>query len=388
MSLHITMVKPRLHAIDFLRGIVLILMALDHTRDFFHNGSNPLDLSHTTGALFFTRWITHYCAPVFIFLSGMSAYLYASRPGRSLKQTSRFLLSRGVWLMFTAFTIVYAGWTFFLTPYEVIIEVFFVIGASMMILSFLIYLPRWLIAVLSLSVIFLHNLLDGWTVADFSYFAPVWMVLHQKGGFTLNQIHFFVIYPLIPWFAVMAAGYALAPVLNFPEKKRCQIFFSLGVICTFLFIVLRWLNGYGDSQPWAMQKEFAFTIMSFLNCTKYPPSLLYLLMTLGPALIALSLFKENYAQFSICKKVMVFGSTPFFFYMLHVPLIQALSLLMAYVYGGAQMVQQAISDRHVIGYDLPVVYAVWFLVLIVLYYPCLYLSQIKSRHRYWLLSYI
>ncbi|MBV9575298.1 MAG: DUF1624 domain-containing protein [Gammaproteobacteria bacterium] len=387
MSSYLINTRPRLYTIDFLRGLVLILMALDHTRDFFHSVPDPLNFSHTTATLFFTRWITHFCAPTFIFLSGMSAYLYASRPGRTLPQTATFLFARGLWLIFIAFTLVYAGWSFFLSPYTVLFEVFFVIGVSMVILSFLIYLPIWLIGMISFTVIALHNLLDTFSAVDFGTLAPLWMLLHEEGGFTLHHLHFFVIYPLIPWFAVMAAGYALAPILNLPEKMRRQIFFCIGCLCLLLFIVIRGTNRYGDLHPWIVQKNTLFTLMSFLNCTKYPPSLAYLLMTLGLVFLVLSFVSEKFTEYSIPQKIIVFGRAPFLFYMLHVPLVHFFSLLTIYFYGGNEMLRQVIITEHGI-FNLPIVYAMWFLVLMLLYYPCLYLADIKSRNSHWALSYI
>jgi uncharacterized membrane protein len=307
--------QGRIASIDVLRGLVVALMALDHTRDFFGtDGFNPRDVAES--ALFLTRWMTHLCAPTFIFLAGMSAFLYGR--GRSVGETSRFLLVRGLWLIVIEFTIVRFGWTFELDFFrENTAGVIFVIGASMVALAGLIWLPRWAIAALALVMIAGHNLSDGIRAEQLGQGGGLWHVLHQPGLVRLGgYVKLFVLYPLVPWIGVMAAGYALGPVMQREPDARQRLLFGLGAAVTLGFVLLRASNLYGDPAPWIGQATWLSTALSFLNCEKYPPSLLYLMMTLGPALMLLAAFEH--ARGGWARVLATFGQVPFFFYVVHI----------------------------------------------------------------------
>ena len=276
----------RIVSIDVLRGLVMAVMALDHTRDFFGtSGFNPRDVMEPT--LFLTRWVTHFCAPTFIFLAGLSAFLYGR--GRSTEELSRFLLIRGLWLILIDLTLIKFGWRFEVDLYRLSAGVIFVIGASMVALAALIWLPRWAIAGVSLIMIAGHNLFDGVRAEELGGASWAWHLLHEPGLVPLGHgVNLYVLYPLIPWIGVMAAGYLLGPVMQLEERTRQRVLFGLGAAVTLGFIVLRATNLYGDPAPWTPQQTLLPTVLSFLNCEKYPPSLLYLMMTLGPALMLLA----------------------------------------------------------------------------------------------------
>ena len=284
--------RPRLDSIDLLRGLVMVLMALDHTRDFFGaSGMNPRDVADP--ALFLTRWITHYCAPTFILLAGVSAYLYGAR-GRSTGEISRFLLTRGFWLMVLEFTIVRLGWTFDTGLDFFVTQVIWAIGASMVVLAGLVWLPRAAIGAIGVAMIVGHNMFDGITANDFGAHGWIWTFLHEPKLLTLAPgTQLYALYPLIPWAGVMAAGYALGPVFLLDAKIRRRLLLNLGAAITVAFVVLRLSNVYGDPGAWAVQENVLSSVLSVLNVEKYPPSLLYLMMTLGPALMLLALFEQR-----------------------------------------------------------------------------------------------
>ena len=266
--------RPRLNSIDLLRGLVMIVMALDHTRDFFApSGMNPRDVAEP--ALFLTRWITHFCAPTFVFLAGISAYLYGLR-GRSTAELCRFLLTRGFWLIVIEFTLVRFAWRFTVDTHLYVAQVIFAIGASMVALSLLVWLPRWMIAVFGVAVMLGHNLFDGIRAEQLGGAAGyAWHILHQQGLLPVGaDTKLYVLYPLIPWIGVMAAGYALGPVFQFDRTARLRWLVLLGAIVTVGFVALRASNLYGDPAPWKSYDGTLATVLSFLNCEKYPPSLL------------------------------------------------------------------------------------------------------------------
>jgi len=332
--------RPRIDSIDLLRGIVMVIMMLDHTRDFVHSGAllfDPTDLTKTTTAVFLTRWITHYCAPVFVFLAGTGAYLQFVR-GKSKRELSKFLVTRGLWLIVLEFTVVRFGFLFSLDyRFLGVMQVIWVIGVSMIVLAALIYLPLRAVAIFGVAMIVLHNLLDRFTVAGWQGpgsavpgpGAKLWMIAHQPfsplpvWGFPSPIV--VVIYPLIPWIGVMAAGYAFGALYQKDAAWRRRVLLALGSAATVLFIVLRLINLYGDPAKWSRQKNSVFTVLSFLNTTKYPPSLLFLLMTLGPAMIALAVFEsggpvQTSGSQSILARLrnvfVTFGRVPLFFYIL------------------------------------------------------------------------
>jgi uncharacterized membrane protein len=387
----------RAEAIDLVRGIVMLLMALDHTRDFFTNVTfDPLDLAKTTPALFLTRWITHFCAPVFVFLAGTGAYFYGAR-GKTKKQLSFFLLTRGLWLVVLEFTLVHFGW-FFNFDYPLLIgQVIWAIGWSMVVLAVLVYLPVWAIASIGIALVACHNSIDYFTINGP---APRWLVAAQlRPGFLFGKLGsgegpaLLIAYPVLPWLGIMACGYGLGALwLNYPRNRRFWLAL-LGLGTVLLFVGLRWLNGYGDPQRWSRQSESWATVLSFLNCTKYPPSLLYALMTLGPALLLLAAFDRPAGKVGrIC---ITFGRVPLFFYLLHVPLIHLAALGAAYVrYGHAGF----LLDHPLLlgrpqfpsgyGYGLPVVYLVWIAIVVSLYPLCRWFERVKRTRRSPWLSYL
>ena len=380
--------RPRLDSIDLLRGLVMVLMALDHTRDFFGTGGlNPRDVADP--ALFLTRWITHFCAPTFIFLSGISAWLYGARGG-SVGEVSRFLLTRGFWLILIEFTVVRVGWSFNLHFDFLIAQVIWAIGASMVVLAGLVYLPRWAIAAVGLVMIGGHNLLDGVRADELGTAGWLWNVLHQSARLQVGpQIRLSVLYPLIPWVGVMAVGYAFGPVFKLDREARGRLLIATGLAVTAGFILLRAANGYGDPAPWSVQSGVLATVLSFLNCAKYPPSLLYLMMTLGPALILLALFERAHGR--LAGWITVFGRVPFFFYVLHIYLIHALAVALAWAaFRDAGWLFGTFPPQKPAAWGLSLagVYAVWLLVLLTLHPLCRWFAALKQRRREWWWSYL
>ena len=356
----------------------MALMALDHTRDFFSDtGFNPRDV--TEPALFLTRWITHFCAPTFVLLAGLSAYLYGRT--RSAGETSLFLVTRGLFLILIDLTLIKFGWRFDFDFFRVGAGIIFMIGASMIALAALIWLPRWCIAAFALIMIVGHNLLDGINSEMFGQAAWLWHLLHERGELTLGWgVSVYVVYPLIPWVGVMAAGYALGPVMQRETEARRSILLALGAAVTLGFVLLRATNLYGDPAPWTMQETWLSTLLSFLNCEKYPPSLLYLMMTLGAALILLATFEQAWGRFA--QVLSVFGRVPFFFYVVHIYLIHALAVVTAFAMTGT------FTTTPRIAFELPAVYLFWMLVLVLLYPLCRWFAGLKERRSEWWWSYL
>jgi uncharacterized membrane protein len=383
--------RLRLDSVDLLRGLVIVIMALDHARDFFTAVRfEATDLTQTTAALFLTRWITHFCAPVFVFLAGTSAFLYQAR-GRSRGEVSRFLLTRGLWLVLLEWTLVRWAWMFnFNYTTEVLfVQVIWVIGVSMIVLAGLIHLPLGAVAAIGIGMIAGHNLLDGVSPESLGRWAPLWILLHAQAPIPLrgDQV-LFVIYPLVPWIGVMAAGYAFGSLLLRPADERRRLLLRLGCGLTLGFLVLRAANVYGDPAPWSPQASAGRTVLSFLNTTKYPPSLLFLLMTLGPAIALLPLLER--LRGPLARAVRVYGRVPLFFYVLHLALIHALAIGVAALAGFDPR-----RFRHVWmflppdwGYGLPVVYLVWAAVVLALYPACRWFAGVKARRREAWLSYL
>ena len=368
----------RIVSIDVLRGLVMAVMALDHTRDFFGtSGFNPRDVMEPT--LFLTRWVTHFCAPTFIFLAGLSAFLYGR--GRSTEELSRFLLIRGLWLILIDLTLIKFGWRFEVDLYRLSAGVIFVIGASMVALAALIWLPRWAIAGVSLIMIAGHNLFDGVRAEELGGASWAWHLLHEPGLVPLGHgVNLYVLYPLIPWIGVMAAGYLRGPAMQLEERTRQRVLFGLGAAVTLGFIVLRATNLYGDPAPWTPQQTLLSTVLSFLNCEKYPPSLLYLMMTLGPALMLLASFEH--ARGAFARLLATFGQVPFFYYIVHLYLIHALAVATTFAMTGV------LTRTPTIGLGLPGIYFVWLLVLVLLYPICRWFAELKERGSGWWRSYL
>jgi len=387
----------RIESIDLLRGVVMIIMALDHVRDYFHNSAflyNPEDLNHTNIILFFTRWITHFCAPVFLFLAGISAFLAGVH--KTKKELSVFLFTRGLWLVFAELFVLSLFRTFNPSYHFFNLQVIWVIGVSMICLSAMIYLKQSVLLLTGILLIACHNLLDNVHVTGSSILAFLWALLHDTGYFTFGYFTFHVHYPAIPWIGMMAVGYCCGTLFTAgydPEKRRILLF-SLGSVTTLLFVTLRYINTYGDASHWSVQKNGAFTVLSFLNLTKYPPSFLYALMTLGPALIFLSLTEKPLTD--LRKKVTVFGRVPMFYYLAHIFLIHLGALIAAVLsgYKWSDMVLTTMINRSPAlkgyGFNLLTVYIVWVALIFILYPICKWFDHYKRTHRsnQWWLSYL
>jgi uncharacterized membrane protein len=391
---------PRVDAIDALRGAVMIVMALDHVRDFVHRGAmsaSPTDLATTTPVLFLTRWVTHLCAPTFMLTAGLGAFLWWQR-GRTRTQLSVFLLCRGAWLMLLEVTVMRVAYDFDLVSRDpVFLLVLWVLGLCMVGLAALVWLPIPALATLSLAVIVLHNGLDGVTADRFGSAAGVWNLLHQPGAFLIAWTPVIVGYPLIPWLAVMALGFCAGPLFLMERQRRRRLLVTIGAAAIVWFIAERAINGYGDPVPWATQSSPVYTVLSFLNTTKYPPSLDFLLMTLGPALLALAWLDRPDLKPS--NPLVVFGRVPLFYFVLHFYLAHLAAVLLAFArYGGSarafafhrlpSMGGDATLFPPRFGEDLWVVYLVWGVIVLALYPACRWFGNLKARRREWWLSYL
>jgi uncharacterized membrane protein len=407
MSNPIEPARGRIDSIDLLRGIVMVIMMLDHTRDFVHNAVyqfDPTDPTRTNVALFFTRWITHFCAPVFVFLAGTGAYLQFAR-GKSKAELSKFLVTRGLWLIVLEVTLVRIGITFsFDYSFLGFLQVIWVIGVSMIVLAALIHLPLKVIAAFGLAMIAFHNLFDNFRFESWrgpespvpSLGAKVWMLLHQPFeafpivGFPSPII--FVVYPLIPWIGVMAAGFAFGALYKLDAQRRRRLLLIVGGAATALFIVMRAIDAYGDPSKWSQQKNIVYTALSFLNTSKYPPSLLFLLMTLGLAILALVFFESGSGN-RVRQFFVTFGRVPLFFYILQWFAAHIISILLHLAFGKpiGWLFQSPMSFGHVppeAGFNLGVVYLTWIIGVLLVYPLCRWFAGLKQRRRDWWLSYL
>jgi uncharacterized membrane protein len=386
--------RTRLDSVDLLRGIVMVVMALDHVRDYFHHDAllfNPTDLNKTNAALFLTRWVTHFCAPVFVFLAGTGAFL-STRRGKTRRELSRFLLTRGLWLVLLELTVVRVGWTFDFNYTYSFGQVIWAIGWSMVALSVLIYLPLWAITTFGVVMIAIHNAFDPFKAASAGVLSGVWATLHTgEMTRTFAGTMFAPAYPLIPWIGVMAVGYSFGQIFTLERERRKKILLYLGLGMTLAFVILRATNLYGDPGAWTVRQSTLWTIFSFINCEKYPPSLLYLLMTLGPAITVLSFFERvNLKPSRLAQPFIIFGRVPLFYYILHLYLIHALAVVFAFIkYGPAisQLFQNGRPPDNY-GYNLGVVYLVWISVVLALYPICRWFAGVKRRRKDAWLSYI
>jgi uncharacterized membrane protein len=402
--------RRRIDSIDLLRGIVMVVMMLDHTRDFVHSGAllfDPLDLSKTTVWVFLTRWITHYCAPVFVFLAGTGAYLQFAR-GKSKRELSRFLITRGLWLIILEVTVVRFLVTFSVDPKLLFfLQVIWVIGVSMIVLAGLIHLPLKIVATFGIAMIALHNLLDRYPARQWagpgtpvpSWGAKLWMLLHQQAFFpagpTFPSPIVAVLYPVIPWIGVIAAGYALGSLYQMNQERRRRLLLYLGGGSVVLFCLLRAWDIYGEPQHWHRQKSFVFTILSFINTTKYPPSLDFLLMTLGPAMLALMLFDLGRGDGSWIRDFFVtFGRVPLFFYLLQWLTSHIIAIVLHVAFGKpVRWLFQTPVDWFSNpptgnGFNLIVVYLCWIGGVLLIYPLCKWFAGVKARRRDWWLSYL
>jgi uncharacterized membrane protein len=342
----------------------MIIMALDHVRDFYHADAalfQPDDLTRTTAVLFFTRWITHFCAPVFMFTAGMGAF-FRLRGGRPTGELSVFLWKRGLWLVLLELTVLRFGFYFDFHSTPVIITVLWALGWSMVALGFLVRLPLRILAAFSVAMIALHNLADPVRAKQFGAAAWLWNILHQPGLFSVSGIPVVIGYPLVPWIGVMAAGFCSGQIMTLPAQQRRRQLLQLGSAITLAFVAIRALNVYGDPQRWSA------TLLSFLKVTKYPPSLDFLLMTLGPAILLLAWF--DHVSFAETNPLMVFGRVPLFYFVLHFYLAHLLAVILG-------------KTQH-----LWAVYLLWIAVVAMLYPVCLWYMRFKRTRKYWWLSYL
>jgi uncharacterized membrane protein len=384
----------RLESIDLLRGLLMLLMALDHTRDFFSNAQvDPTDPHQSWPALYFTRWVTHLCAPGFVALAGASVYLQGKR-GKTRGDIGRLLLTRGLWLILMEVTLVDFGWSFSFFPF---LQVIWAIGASMVVLAALQWLGVIAVGLVGAAILLGHNLLDPIHAAQFGSGKDLWLMLHDRGFLTYHGHPFALLfYPVLAWFGVMCVGYAFGPVAASAPAARQRIAAALGVVFLLVFSALRLMNGYGDKYRFEHLSSPARTAMSFFQVQKYPPSLEYVLATFGFLLLLYTLFDIAAARdwlAPVRRFFEVFGRVPFFYYVLHIYTIHGFALLASMAMGlhwqvwiGPAFFTGDRPDGW--GYSLPVVYGVWFAVIFVLYWPTRWFSQLKRRRRDWWLSYL
>ena len=390
--------SSRIVSLDIFRGLIMVIMALDHTRDFFTNVPfEPETLAKTWPALFFTRWITHFCAPMFFLLAGTSAYLYGHR--HSPGELTRFLWTRGLWLIVLEFTIVGTAWSFEI-PFG-FFGVIWALGASMVLMAAIVRMPiRW-IAALAAIMIFTHNLLDGLQPAGFGSLAWLWNILHKRGAVLLPfGIRQFVLFPLIPLVGVMAAGYVVGALCAMDRQRRKRWLLRLGAGAIALFILLRLTNVYGNPPAgphgvsqgdFHMQPTVAKTVILFFDVEKYPPSLQFLLMTIGPSLLLLAGLDRATVPRGL-SAIWMFGRVPMFFYVLHLYVIHLLAIIVSAVRG--QSLHWLFHGAFFgevppgYGYDLPFVYAMWLTAILILYLPCRWFAELKRTRKDWWLSYL
>jgi uncharacterized membrane protein len=375
-----------LDCLDWLRGLVMVLMVLDHTRHFFSSDAlNPRDPN--SPMVFLTRWVTHFCAPAFVFLAGVSAYLFGAR-GRTRAELSRFLATRGLWLVFLELTLVRLGLTFDLRYNLIILQVIWTIGIALVVLSGLIYLPPKIIVAIGLAMVVGHDLFDGFKAEQAGAARWLWMLLHQQGYLTLSKsVTVYVVYPLVPWIGVAALGYAFGPVMQREPAPRRAACLRFGLVLTAVFVLLRATNVYGDPQPWTPQSTALGTVLSFVNCEKYPPSLLFLCMTLSAAMLLLAVAPDSDRGRS--RFLVTFGRVPFFFYVAHIFLLHCLAVMgrLAYAIWVSRGIPPGLHPPPA-RLGLPATYLLWVLAVAALYPFCRRFAEIKQTHKNWWLSYL
>ena len=392
------MKSDRIVSIDILRGLVMVLMALDHVRDYFHinafAGNFPENMDSTTPILFFTRIITHFCAPVFVFLAGTSAFLYGQN--KSKKQLTKFLITRGLWLIVVEITINNLLWWFDITYGLINLQVIWAIGCSMICLGFAIYLPKKVLIALGLLIVFGHNLLDRIVLEGQSPLNILWYILHQSNGISIGENRFlYFSYPILPWIGVMLLGYAFGTFYRkgFNEAIRHKYLIYIGLSATLLFFILRGINIYGDLAPWANQETVSKTVISFFKITKYPPSLVFVLMTLGPAFLFLYAVEKTKLRFA--SLFITFGRVPFFYYILHILVIHLgaiIGLLLTGKDWKLMILDNVTMNSGILkgyGYPLWAVYVIWIAIVLLLYPICKwYMNYKKANKDKWWLGYL
>jgi uncharacterized membrane protein len=388
----------RIRSIDTVRGLIIIIMALDHVRDFFHIAGatgDPTDLATTTPALFFTRWITHYCAPSFMMLSGLSAYL--SGLNKTAAEKSMFLIKRGFWLILVEMVFMTFAFTFDITYKTLFFAVFWALGGAMVVLGVAVrFASPKTILVLGLALVFGHNLLDYVQLQENSTPDLLLRIFFTGRGTFLPRPDggaIIFLYVIFPWAGIMMSGYGLGMLYNraADPARRKRILIMTGIAMTVLFIVLRLINRYGDPAPWSVQDSGIKTFLSFMNVTKYPPSLFFTLMTQGPILILLAFTEHTDNAFSrICT---VYGRVPFFFFLVHFYLIHTMTLVVVFLsgYTWAQATDEKLFFKFRpddFGYGLVQTYIIWVLIVVALYWPCKWYGAYRARKRTWWLSYL
>jgi uncharacterized membrane protein len=393
--------RTRVTAVDVLRGLVMVLMPLDHTREFFTNfRGNPLDPQHTTLLLYLTRWMTHLCAPVFVFLAGTSIFFQQQRKTKA--ELTSLLLSRGLWLIVVELTLVHLVFNFHWQWNVQLLEVIWVIGASMMLMAVLIHAGVRGNLIFGACLILGHNAFDRVMPARFGSMGWLWSILHVPGSITGPPVHapiVIVAYPLVPWVGVMALGYAFGSVCLSDSLQRRRFDLRAGLVLLAAFVVLRWSNVYGDPSRWSSQPIEWRTLLSFFNVQKYPPSLLFLLAILGiAALVMASIeFAESRSVLKRTRSVLqVYGRVPFFYFLLHIAIVHLLALVVSAMSGGDWRWWIAgIPHGGVLtgrpagyGYGLGVIWCMWPLVVLACYPACKWYADLKMRSRHPVFSYL
>lgn len=390
----------RLTSIDAWRGLIMVIMALDHVRDFIHAGAmtgSPENLATTTPLLFFTRWLTHFCAPVFMFSAGAGAYLRFQRDG-SKARLSWFLLSRGVWLVLLELTLMRVAMNFSVSlEYPMLLLVLWALGLSMVMLAALVHLPMPALMIVSAVLILGHNAFDGVQAAALGPWAPLWSILHQQSVFFVGGIPVVTAYPLMPWVGVMAAGFAFGPVLTREAGERRRAMIQGGLLLIAAFVLLRTFNIYGDPSEWSPQASPAMSVVSFFRATKYPPSLIFLLMTMGPALLVLAWIDRR--GWTPRHPLVVIGRVPLFYYVIHFWLIHVVAAALAFVRYGSGSLEWLFMPLPSMGgpaqvfppgfgYPLWGVYLVWAAVVLMMYPLCRWFAALKARRTGWWWGYL
>jgi uncharacterized membrane protein len=379
--------KQRLESIDLIRGIAMNLMLLDHVRDFFSNVTfNPLDPQKTWLALFLTRRLSNFAAPLFVFLAGISAYILVAR-GKSKREVSRYLIIRGIWLIILELTLVHVGWTMDPRYHIVNFQAIWTIGWSMIILAGLIHLPMSIIALFGAVNVLLHNLLDKIPLESFGAWKWFWAALHvPTTAHPWPNMDVIVLFPLIPWVGVMALGYVFGQLFFLPAEVRRQWMLRIGMGLMVAFFIIRATNFYGDPRPWSMQAEPLRTAYSFLFCQKYPPSMLYLFIQLGPMILLMPFLEGHSNRFTA--QLAMFGRVPLFYYIAHLYVLQLMATVACYFQHGQLqfgfvffLLPPGNKLPTGYGYNLPGVYLAWLIAALLLFPLCHWFAQLKQRSR-------
>jgi uncharacterized membrane protein len=396
----------RIYSIDLTRGIVMIIMALDHVRDLMHVhaiGQSPTDLGTTTPILFFTRWITHLCAPTFVFLAGTSAYL-SFKNKNDIFRSRQFLLKRGLWLILVEITILNFGLFFDPAFHTIIFIVIAAIGTGFIILSLLLKLSYKTIGIIGLIIICCHDLMTIFlsgpagamapgSMGENSFIKTILTPLFALKFFPISSSHFLIIaYPPIPWLGIMLVGYSSGKLFELPEVERKTIFMKIGVGALLLFVLLRFINIYGDPFPWSTQKSMVYTFLSFMDITKQPPSLLFCLATLGIMFLILAMAEKVKNRFT--NMVYVYGKVPLFYYVVHFYVIHCILIILLFLQGFHWADLDFVSGTYgrpkgvESGIPLWGVYIIWVAIVMAMYKPCVWFGRYKAENKYWWLSYI